>query len=117
MLDKLIQTLSNDKVFVELIQQMIIDATRYIQSVIEHESQKNTGRYILDPDEYRQHIADLDKSRSTRHNSLIASVAVVNRLCTKSGFDPIYKGNPEDRVAIGDFAFELVAGIFSNRIR
>lgn len=97
----------------EMIEEMVINAADYVQVVVVMETKaKNfAGRQ---GNEMRDAVSTSDSARSRIHNSLIARVNAVNRICTAHGLDPIYTGDSERR-HYGDFAFALAEEIF--RIR
>lgn len=99
---------------VVLVKDMIIKSGIYVQKVIAHEAQIIT-KPANSPEEYRQHVAEADVQRSIAHNSLISSVAIVNRLCKSVGSPSIFCGNIGNRVEVAEFAFDLVKEIFESR--
>ncbi len=98
------------------VEELISKCARYIKTVINLEAARATSRCYLDDEEYRQHIEGLDKTRSLTHNSLIASVNLINRLCQLYGTEAVYTGS-NDRVEIADFSFRVVEEYFASRKR
>lgn len=97
-----------------LVRDMIANSGVYVQKVVALESYIIT-RAVDDPEEYRQRVVEMDKMRSTAHNALIASVAIVNRLCKTVDMSPIFIGDISKRVEVAEFAAELVNEIFQGR--
>lgn len=97
----------------EMIEEMVINAADYVQAVVAMEAKaKNfAGRQ---GSEMRDAVSTSDSTRSKIHNSLIARVNAVNRICTAHDLDLIYTGDSERR-HYGDFAFALTEEIFRNR--
>lgn len=97
----------------EMIEEMVINAADYVQIVVEMETKaKNfAGRQ---GSELRDVVSTADSTRSKIHNSLIARVNAVNRICAAHGLDLIYTGDSERR-HYGDFAFALSEEIFQAR--
>ena len=69
----------------------------------------------IEGEEYRNTVSSLDKNRSLAHNSLISDVTAMNRLCTKAGIEPVYKGNIDNRIEVADFAKEIATELFEKR--
>lgn len=97
-----------------LINKLLEAACKYItivtqQSIQLQINQGTTDRVILEM------LADMDKSRSRIHDSLIGQIAAINRLCVANGLEPIYSGS-DDRREKGDFAMQLIADYFKERL-
>ena len=97
----------------EIIEEMVINAANYVQAVVVMEAKaKNfAGRQ---GSEMRDAVSTSDSARSKIHNSLIARVNAVNRICSAYGLELIYTAGDERR-RYGDFAFALTEEIFRNR--
>jgi len=93
---------------------LIQKAAQYIGKVVEQGVQIQITEEQTDR-EIKEMLAGLDESRSRIHNSLIAQIQIVNRLCEKYGIEKVYQGGQERRQQ-GDFAMELVKQYFLNRI-
>jgi len=89
------------------IQDFINTAVNYVKSVIVMESQIQILQFCLEPEEYREKIEKSEQNRRIIHNSLIAKINIMNRLCKKMGMKPLYQG-PDNREGKGQFAFSLV---------
>jgi hypothetical protein len=57
------------------------DCGRYIGGVVHMEAAIIAARDRMDDREYREHLAQLDHSRKVAHDTPIASVKLLNRLC------------------------------------
>ena len=78
-------------------------------------SNKGKGKGYKDYCEIIERInARLDKSRTIAHNALISNVNIVDRLCKINETEPIY-GGEDDRVAIAEFARQVVNEFFEER--
>lgn len=97
-----------------LVRDMITNCEVYLQKVIALEAQIIT-RTAIDSEEYRQRVSEMDKQRSTAHNSLISSVAIVNRLCRIADLPPLFPGNIDNRIEVAEFAMKLVNEMFQHR--
>lgn len=58
---------------------------------------------------------ELDAERHNTHEGLILSVKLLNSICRMVGLEPIFRGNVEERVEIGDFAIQVVSELFQTR--
>jgi len=110
-----IAELSNvcDEIECELIEQMVFKAGEYVCAVNEQECKaknyaKRRGQDLRDV------VSEADKTRRSCHNALIASVDIVNRICTAHEFPLLYDGGNERR-EYADFALRLVEEIFTQR--
>ncbi|MGR6836624.1 DUF3232 domain-containing protein [Syntrophomonas erecta] len=62
-----------------------------------------------------QELADIDKSRSRVHDSLIAKINILNRICEIHEIPPLYMGS-DNRREKGDFAFQTISEYFEDRL-
>jgi hypothetical protein len=96
------------------VEDFINDCGRYIERVNAMEAALQVARLRMEPEDYRQLIMDLDRSRKLTHDALIASVRLVNRLCGVYGVEKIYTG-PDERIPIAEFAKEVTDEYFKER--
>jgi hypothetical protein len=94
---------------------MLDQCGEYVERVNTMTDLCNVGKFGMDGEEYRERMNSIDRSRSTVHNSLIANVKLVNRLCGLYGLEPLFLGDPEDRIEVAEFAMAVVAENFTNR--
>jgi hypothetical protein len=96
-----------------LVQRFIAQCLKYQEIVV---NQVLASQLLFDDDslEIRQEIARVDENRFRIHDSLIAQLNAVNRLCSKYGVKPLYEGS-EDRREKGDFALETITENFKAR--
>lgn len=77
------------------------------------------GGNALDGEEFRNRRMELDKQRTTCHNSLIAHVRILNRLAEQYGIPAIYDGVVSEerpyRRQVADAVFEYTEWIVNNR--
>lgn len=69
---------------------------------------------VREPEEYREHLVNLDKSRKIAHDSLIVSTRLLNKLCRLYDIEPIYKGS-DSRIEVAEFAKQVVDEFFAER--
>ncbi|HHV15183.1 MAG TPA: DUF3232 domain-containing protein [Gelria sp.] len=97
-----------------IVQNLLESAVKYIDIVIKQGitiqiNEGNSDRETI------EELVGIDQSRSRIHDSLIGQIAVVNRMCSQYGLDPIYQGK-DTRIDKGDFALELIIAYFQDRI-
>ena len=74
---------------------------------------------VLERADYQYMVKDLDEKRTMRHNSVLASVNMLNRLAANEGLDPVYDGIVSEerpyRREVADAVLEYVEQIIKNR--
>jgi hypothetical protein len=115
-INKLIEAIKEDPDMLALIQEMVDSCANYVDTVVNMENAITIARFkIDDPSEYRAHVQRLDQSRRIAHNVLISNVRIVDRLCKVNKVEPVYGGHDEDRLAIAEFAKQVVDEFFEER--
>lgn len=104
-----------DKDVLDMIYDTIDSFTDYVKIVNQLETTLTILRFRLEPSDYRERVQLLDRNRRIVHNSVIAGVKALNRLCVSSGLPLFFEGDIMDRIAIGHFAGEVSIAIFNNR--
>jgi hypothetical protein len=99
---------------IALIANLIESSQKYIGIVVRQGLLLQVNEGSSDRDALEE-LANMDRSRSRIHDSLIKQIAILNRMCEKYGLQAIYKGG-ETRRDKGDFALELVNDYFQDRI-
>ena len=112
-LDTISKTPDSD--FVSLVEDLVSAAAEYVRRVVIKEAASVVGKFNKEGAEYRDNCQRLDESRSDAHNSLIATVKAINRLCRIYDIPVIFAGDEQKRVEIADFAQQLVDEYFSTR--
>lgn len=115
---------SQDEVAVSLLEKLLSTAEAYFGKVVLMESQLKTARLRLEGEDLRELTEVLDKNRKLAHEALISDLHIFNRYLLKNYEDApiggLYSKSPEsirDRVAIADWAGELLAALFNERRR
>lgn len=117
---ELLEKNKNDSDIIELIEDCLLSFEDYHRAVYRLEIYKQiyTGR-SSDIEVYREQVANLDKSRTVCHNSVIANVRILNRLAAQQGCAPVYEGIvSEDRPyrrEIANAVFAYVEQVIQNR--
>ncbi len=118
--------IKSDEVAVRLLEGLIDAATRYFGKVVEMENRLQTARFRLESEELKALTEDLDRSRRFAHDAMISDLHIFNRYLVKeygedlseAGFQGGIFPNPDairDRIAIADWAGELLSGIYAAR--
>lgn len=126
--NKVVQIIAQDEVAVRLLEGLIDAASRYFERVIQMENRLATAKFRLEGEELRSLTEDLDRSRRFAHEALISDLHIFNRYLVKEfGEELLEEGlaggifpRPEairDRIAIADWAGDLLCGIYQNRKR
>lgn len=100
---------------IEMLENLAVECADYISAVANMENSINVARFRLDGEDYRDLIVNLDKSRSRKHNVVISSVKVLNKLCFMHDLDKIYKGDVESRIEIAEFAKDYIDELWKER--
>jgi len=100
---------------IHYIEEFILSCGEYIYKVNKMETVITVPNQYMDFKEYQEYKQKLDFERHITHNSLISSLKTILKLCNSVNFDPIYCGDIENRVEVGNFAFEVVAELFRTR--
>lgn len=115
---------SQDEVAVSLLEKLLSTAEAYFGKVVLMESQLKTARLRLEGEDLRELTEVLDKNRKLAHEALISDLHIFNRYLLKNYEDApiggLYSKSPDsirDRVAIADWAGELLAALFNERRR
>jgi len=98
----------------KIINDFINDCGNYIEKVTAMESALATQRFRLDPQDYRELIIQLDRSRKIAHDAVMAMTRVINRLCLAYDIPQVYEGDDE-RILVAEFAKEVVDDFFTER--
>ncbi|TYO96745.1 uncharacterized protein DUF3232 [Geothermobacter ehrlichii] len=111
-----------DEVAVSLLEKLISSAEHYFSKVVEMETRVRLARLRIDGEELRELTEVLDKNRTMAHEALISDLHVFNRYLMKNYEDApvggIFSKDPDairNRVAVADWAGELLAAIYQER--
>ena len=122
--EAVVRVVSEDPVAAKLCDQLLEDAERYFGAVVRLEHRLAGARFRIDGAELRELTEALDRSRHHAHNALISSLHAFNRYVVKEYAGQIPEGgifpNPDaihDRVAVADWAGDLLCSLYRNRRR
>lgn len=96
------------------VEDFIKDCGAYVDKVTAMEGAMTSARFRLEGDKYKEYIVRLDRNRKYAHDSLIASVRLMNRLCGVYGVAQLYRGS-DDRILVAEFAMQVVENFFKER--
>ena len=88
----------------------------YVNKVDIGEQQIMLAAVRFEGDEYREMVSRYDRNRHDQHETAIVNVRLVNRLAELYGVEPLFTGDDKDRLAVADFALDVVIQIFQNRM-
>lgn len=112
----LVDAAHGDEDALEMIERSMNSFILYVQSVYAMEVRLPILRFRCEsPAELAEATMELDRSRRNAHESAIACVKVLNRICKMFGTAPLFEGDPEDRLAVADFCMDTVAAFFKER--
>ncbi len=115
LLTNLAKLYADDVEVLEIIEDTIDVYGEYVAYVYKMESLRPILRIKLGKDEYKNAVEEMDKTRTRIHNSAIASMKVINRLCESNDLSLFFEGNIDDRVAVAEFMRDVVTNVFENR--
>ena len=112
-----------DDIGENLLGNLIEKASEYVKVVCRNDVIVNTQAKRLEGEEFRELMMELDRRRMSAHDALISALHALNRYCLKEYEDECPKGgiyslDPStirNRIAVGDWAGQLVYGIFVKR--
>ncbi|SDF52419.1 Protein of unknown function [Thermoanaerobacter thermohydrosulfuricus] len=101
----------------EIVEEYPNKCSYYIEKVVSMESAILIARFRMEPEDYRNYIMELDRSRKIAHDALIAETKILNKICQIYGYPEIYNGSFENRNEIAEFAKKIVDEFFEKRQR
>lgn len=99
----------------EYVFNMIDYCGQYVGAVVSQQSILYVKKSMLDGESFHTIAQEADTTRSIKHDALITTVKIVNRLCGEVGAEPIYTGDIEKRVEVAEFAKQVVNEMFDVR--
>ncbi|AJF08153.1 DUF3232 domain-containing protein [Geoalkalibacter subterraneus] len=123
--NKVVEVVAGDDVAVSLLEKLLDSAERYFGTVCKMEARLKMARFRLEGEELRDLTETLDRNRRMAHEALISNLHIFNRYALKEfGEDMpiggVFSKNPEairDRIAVGDWAGELLCALYVRRKR
>ena len=117
------ELVEGDDIGENLLGNLIEKASEYVKVVCRNDVIGNTQAKRLEGEEFRELMMELDRRRTSAHDALISALHALNRYCLKEYEDECPKGgiyslDPStirNRVAVGDWAGQLIYGIFVRR--
>lgn len=105
--------LTND--CITYVEDIINGCSHYVDRVTQMESAICTAKFVMEPDDYRTYISNLDKSRKIAHDGVVVNMAILNKYCRLADVEPIYKGDLDNRYEVAEFAMVIVKAYFQDR--
>lgn len=124
-INNIIATVNSDNNATDLVQETLNKAVKYVETVYNMETQLSIYRFRAEGEEYRSIAERLDSLRKIAHDAFIDSIVICNRYLFRNFGSTIpaggiYSEDPMhlsviDRMAIGNWAFDLVKDYFIER--
>lgn len=116
-INKINEVYKDDELIIEMLNDTINDASKYVDVVTRNEALIKTLRFRLEGYDFRIRVQELDELRRRTHNGLIANLKSLNRLLVtdKKNDLLLFEGDINDRYQVADWAMEAVNNIFTNR--
>lgn len=116
-INKINEVYKDDELIIEMLNDTINDASKYVDVVTRNEALIKTLRFKLEGYDFRIRVQELDDLRRRTHNGLIANLKSLNRLLVtdKKNDLLLFEGDINDRYQVADWAMEAVNNIFANR--
>jgi hypothetical protein len=123
--EMVVRVIAENEVACSLMEKLLSAAERYFCKVFEMETKLKIARLRVDGNELRELTENLDKNRSYAHEALISDLHIFNRYVMKEFADElpvggIFNREPElihNRVAVADWAGDLLSAVYQNRKR
>jgi hypothetical protein len=111
-----------DDIGENLLSNLIEKASEYVKVICKNDVIIRTQAMRLEGEEFRELMTELDRRRKSAHDALISALYALNRYCLREYVDcpkgGIYSLDPltiHNRVAVADWAGQLIYGIFISR--
>lgn len=116
-INKINEVYKDDELIIEMLNDTINDASKYVEVVTRNEALIKTLRFRLEGYDFRIRVQELDELRRRTHNGLIANLKSLNRLLItdKKNELLLFEGDINDRYQVADWAMGAVKNIFTNR--
>ena len=91
-LEELIRIYRDDPELTEAIQDTFLSFEEYHTAIYSMEIRKKILSGAADAAQYREEISGMDRTRTNRHNAVLANVSMLNRMAEQAGLPPVYDG-------------------------
>lgn len=121
----IVRIIAGNEVAYSLLEKLLSSAEHYFCKAIEMETRLSIAQLSVDGNELCALTENLDKNRSYAHEALISDLHIFNRYIVKEFANELPKGgifnrDPElihDRIAVADWAGDLMSAVYQNRKR
>lgn len=104
-----------DEIALYLIKETLNACSKYVDLIHQQEVVATVDKYRMTKEDLLYSIRTLDEHRHMVHEVIISGIKKLNLMCMEHGLDKFYEGDTEDRVAVGEFAMNIVEDSFKNR--
>ena len=119
-LEKLITAHGGDTEALGMIAECLESFSHYHSAIFKMETTMKIQRKSASSETYREMVSDMDGTRTTCHNALLARVNILNRMASNSGIEPIYAGTVSEeqpyRREVADAVLAYVENIVRDRL-
>jgi len=117
---KLSNLYSEDKTMLDLVYEQVDSFEEYHKAIYAMESKMKIYSFkAMEKEDYQEMVMSLDKQRTMRHNSVITSVNILNRLAQKEGLPLVYNGIVSEerpyRRELADAVLNYIEKVIKNR--
>lgn len=88
----------------------------YVNIVVQEQTMMPIWRARLEPEEFREHVTEIDRRRKNTHDVAIDSVNMMNRFSKALGLEPFAEVNTNDRHAVAEFVGQYVNQVYNHGI-
>ena len=91
-LDELIRMSKDDSELLEAIQDALLSFEEYHNAIYTMETKRKILAGTMDVRQFQEEISSMDRTRTVRHNAVLANVSMLNRMAERANLPPVYDG-------------------------
>lgn len=118
-IEKLVEIYKYDLKMLSVMERCIMSFEEYHQTIFKMELWMKLYSKSVAPEEYRDNISQMDKTRTVFHNSVLGNVRLLNKLAEKNELVPVYDGVVSEerpyRREVANAVFEYVEYLIKKR--
>lgn len=103
--------ISEDNDCIDIVEELILSAGKYIELTCEIESARLVGKYTKEFDENRKYIKEIKGKTATLKEEFKDNLKIINRLCNKDSIPNFYEGNIEEDAELKAIAINLFSNL------
>ncbi|GAA0179801.1 hypothetical protein SH2C18_26110 [Clostridium sediminicola] len=102
---------SEDDDCIDIVEELIVSAGKYIELICEMEGATLVGRYTKEFSENREYIKKLNERTIILREEFKANLKIINRLCNKDSIPHLYEGNINEEKELKVIAMDLIRNL------